>query len=413
LNTNKQRSLLPLFLIIFVDAVGLGLIFPVLTPIFINNSLHLFSIYTPNTTRYLLYAIILSAYPFAMFLGAPCLGSASDKYGRKPIFLLSLLGNSIGLLLTAVGIIYTTFSIILIGRLISGLTAGSFPIAQAAIIDTYEAANKSIGMSFITAANAIGFAVGPSIGALFSDQTLATWLTPSMPFFITAIMPLAAALLIQYGFKETYCGNPNQAIYWYSGLLNIYEAFKITNTRYLIISLSLFLLGYFGFFNYLSIYVIQFYHFTAMRNGLFLTCFSLWFTIALLFITPWLTKNFNLYKILIGSLILQISGLLLIILVKYSWAGWLALAPLAIGVSSAYVTLLTLLSNNTEINYQGKIMGVAASMMALAWAVAPLLSGIIESIALKLPLLFSLFILIGALIMTLKFKQISASHNKI
>jgi len=396
-NIETNKVVLPtLFLVILIDALGMGLIFPILAPIFLHHENPMIVTYTPHI-REILYGVVLTSYPIAMFVGAPLLGEMSDLYGRKISLMVSSIGDVIGFFLCAVALYYNSLFLLILGRVLSGVTAGSMPIAQAAIVDMTVKPNKAIYMSLITGANAVGMGIGPIIGGVFSDSHLISHFSSSLPFLIAAALPLLSAALLLVFFKETKKTTQQGMIHPLTGFKNIALAFTISNTRNNMIVYALFLFAYFGFFNYLSIFAITKYGFNKIEDAAFLTYFSIWFALALLAIVPWVSKKFSPNKIIKHSLLILAISILLMDLLHYSIIGWILLGVIAIAVSAAYVLLITLISNNTPKEHQGRIMGVTTSVMSLSWAVAPLTSSILETINLLMPMFFFSGILVIAL----------------
>ncbi|ARG98336.1 MFS transporter [Legionella micdadei] len=404
---NRSKiAVLSLFLTIFVDAAGLALIFPILTPLFINNSTDLFNAATPIEVRYYVYGLVLAMYPLMMFLGSPFLGALSDKYGRKPTLLVCLLGNLFGLIITGAGVSLNSISIILLGRIICGITAASLPIAQAAIIDMSTEQTKSRNISIITAANAVGFSIGPVIGGVFStDILLSHVFSYATPFYITAVLPLLTFLLIVFSFKETYPGNRSIKLNLFSAMVNIYYAFKIHQTRLPIFILGIFLIGYYMFFNYLSAYSLQVFQFDSLMESVLLTYFSVFFAISLLLIIPAVTKRVSLRKSLLLGIIPQPILIAMIICFENIWVFWSCVALMAIVVPSVYVVILSILSNETEREFQGRIMGVSSSINSLAWGIAPLMSAFLQPILTVLPFMVAVVILTTGSLLSIKYSN--------
>ncbi len=396
-----------LLTVIFIDSIGLGMIFPILAPLFMQSNSHLFTVATSNEARYILYGVTLASYPAAMFFGAALLGEASDRYGRKPVLLVSLLGNVGGLIISAIGISLHSVTLLIIGRLISGVTAGSFPIAQAAIIDGCPFEEKAGRISMACGASAIGWMIGPVIGGVFSNENLLPQFSPALPFYIVAIICLLTAFLLSVFLHKTPGhGRKESGSLLLSGLKNIIETFKSAKTQLIMVTLTCFLFGYLGFLNYLAVYAIKVYHFDKLTNTVFLTLFAVWFAITMIFIVPRISKRQRLELICFIAMIMQLIPIFLMLVWHNPWVGWIALPFIAIGVSAAYVLLVTILSNRTDESQQGRIMGVTASMMSLVWTIAPTISGLLQTINVFVPLVFSCVILALATLLTAKFSVI-------
>lgn len=116
----SHRGLLfTIFVIVFLDLLGLTLIIPVLAPLFLDPVNGILP-HAHEGTRTFLLGLLLAAYPLAQFFAAPFLGALSDKYGRKPILLIPLVGTLIGYIIFGYGIITASLSLLFISRLLDG-----------------------------------------------------------------------------------------------------------------------------------------------------------------------------------------------------------------------------------------------------------------------------------------------------
>jgi len=351
---NTRFAIIPLFLTIFVDALGMGLVFPLLTPLFIDTNSVLFDSSILSSTRHLLFGLLLAIYPLMTFLGSPWLGTLSDKYGRKSVLIICMIGNGLGLFMMGAGVAAGSVAFILCGRLIAGLTAASLPIAQAAMIDRSTPETKSKYMSIITAANAIGFSLGPVLSGVLLHSSLL--LSSSTIFLIISTLPFLIAILIFYLFQESRKASKDVKINLWNVLSHIYIVFKARETKKTSFTFLLFLLGYYVAFNYFSTYFIIGIGLKETEVFSLLTYYSAWSAIALLFIIPFLAKKLTTQQNLLLSTALQPMILICMIVFAHSAVFWITLAPFAIFVANGYVTLLTIFSNATPPEHQGKIV---------------------------------------------------------
>lgn len=180
--TKGQPRLAFIFVTLFLDVVGLGLIIPVLPKLI--ESLTNNEIGTAST----IYGLLVAVYALMQFLFAPVLGSLSDQYGRRPVILLSLLGSGFDyLLLGFAPNVWWLF----VGRVVAGLTAANFTAVTAYIADISEPEKRAKNFGLIGAAFGLGFIVGPAIGGLLGNVGL------RLPFFVVAGITLLNTL---YGF---------------------------------------------------------------------------------------------------------------------------------------------------------------------------------------------------------------------
>ena len=149
---NKRLTII--FLIVFVDLLGFSLILPLL-PYYAG---------TFGADAFVT-GLLVASYAVAQLVGAPLLGRWSDRVGRRPVLLVSILGTFIGfLLLGFAGTLWMLF----VSRVIDGLTGGNLTVAQAYITDVTDQKNRAKGLGMIGAAFGLGFIIGPAVGGALS-----------------------------------------------------------------------------------------------------------------------------------------------------------------------------------------------------------------------------------------------------
>lgn len=146
----NQKKLFTIFLVVFVDLLGFSLLIPLL-PFYAKT-------FEASDT---VVGLLLASYAAAQFFGAPVLGRLSDKYGRRPVLLVSIFGTIISLIVTGIA---NTLLILFAARIIDGLTGGNISVAQAYITDVTDEKNRAKGLGMIGAAFGLGFIIGPAIG---------------------------------------------------------------------------------------------------------------------------------------------------------------------------------------------------------------------------------------------------------
>lgn len=158
--TEKKAAIGFIFLTLVIDITGWGIIIPVI-PKLIQELIHGDLSDASKIGGWLLFA-----YAFTQFLLSPLIGNLSDKYGRRPIILFSLLGFSLDYLFLAFA---PTITFLFIGRIIAGITGASITTATAYIADISTPENRAKNFGMIGAAFGIGFIIGPVIGGLLGQ----------------------------------------------------------------------------------------------------------------------------------------------------------------------------------------------------------------------------------------------------
>lgn len=180
------RKIFPIFVIVLIDLLGLTIIIPLL-PLYATS----FGA-SPLTIGFL-----GAAYPLMQFIGAPLLGRLSDRYGRKPILVISQMGTLLGFLILGFA---NTLWLLFLSRLIDGLSGANIATAQAAITDSTTEKNRTQGLGLIGAAFGLGFIIGPVIAFVslaISDNNY------HVPAFVAAAFSFLSILLTTFWFQES------------------------------------------------------------------------------------------------------------------------------------------------------------------------------------------------------------------
>src|SRR3954470_22596592 len=174
----KRSPLLVIFITVFIDLVGFGIVIPVL-PFYVEGSRFNAS---PRAV-----GLLFASYSIMQLVFTPILGRLSDKHGRRPVLFFSLLGTAAGFFILGFA---TTLWMLFAGRIIDGITGGNISTAQAYIADVTTEENRAKGMGLIGAAFGLGFVFGPAIGGILSRWGI------NLPFLFAAGLALANATLL-------------------------------------------------------------------------------------------------------------------------------------------------------------------------------------------------------------------------
>jgi MFS transporter, DHA1 family, tetracycline resistance protein len=175
----------PIWTTVLIDLIGFGIALPVL------------GIYAKDKfgASGLMVGVLMSAYSAAQFLAAPILGKLSDRYGRKPVLVIALLGTAVAATLTGFA---TSLWLLVLWRFVDGLTGGTYGVAGSAIADIAPPERRSALIGMLGAAFGVGFTIGPAIGALMSN-----FFGPRSPFFLLAALSIINAIIMFIRVPET------------------------------------------------------------------------------------------------------------------------------------------------------------------------------------------------------------------
>jgi DHA1 family tetracycline resistance protein-like MFS transporter len=356
----KRSPLLVIFVTVFIDLVGFGIVIPVL-PFYVEG--------TKFDASPRVVGLLFASYSVMQLVFTPILGRLSDKYGRRPILFFSLLGTSLGFFVLGFA---TTLWMLFAGRIIDGITGGNISTAQAYIADVTTEENRAKGMGLIGAAFGLGFIFGPAIGGILSR-----W-GAHMPFLFAGALSLANATLLYFVLPETvtpdHPARSSAATGRWSQLvralkqsrlafvLAVYFLF-VTAFSVMTASFGLFTLYRFGFDAHDTGWVFAFVGVVgaAIQGGLI----------------GRLVKMFGEPVLVIVGALMFTASLVLIPLTgpHTGTAALLALGALfALGNGLATPSLTSLASKSAGAGEQGGVLGVTQSVASLARVAGPLTS---------------------------------------
>ena len=383
----KNASALSLiFLTVFVDLLGFGILIPIL-PTFAKKELLV------NETAI---GIAIAIYSLTQFFFNPIFGNLSDKYGRKKIIVICLFLNAMGYVLFA----YThSYFMLLFSRVIAGIGGSSIGVAQAYIADVTKPENRSKGMGMIGAAFGLGFVFGPLIGGLLAKYGYYVTGMAAAFFSIAAFVLTILFLPETQPVKEQTSLKPRK-------LFDVASLRILTKKRDLSLLMILFFILTFSVANIYGTFALlgyKVYHFTDMQNGYMFGIVGLSSAIVQGGLLARISKYFSQLKLIsIGAFCMMI-GLGLIPFGGTFLGLSIIVIILSLGTGSLQPTLLSLISEVTSEAEQGITLGFNQSLSAFARVLGPLWGGFaFEYLGYPFPFItgsfFSLVILILSIV---------------
>jgi len=350
-----NRPLVVIYAAVALDAIGIGLIFPIL-PRLLEEVTHVH-----NIALYI--GIMTALYAIMQFLFAPMLGALSDNLGRRPVLLISLAGAAINYVVMAFA---PQLWMLILGRAIAGLTSANVSVATAYITDISPEETRARRFGLLNAMFGIGFIIGPVLGGLLGDY----WLR--LPFVAAAVLNgcnLVLAYLIlpesrQPSRKKITLDalNPLRPLRWVfsmKGLLSITLVFFILSASGEAYGTCWALWGFDAF------------HWNGRWIGLSLGTFGICQTLAQTFLPGPATKLLgDRGAVLVGIACACIA----LVVMAFASQGWIIFAIMPIFALAGVGTpaLQTLGTRLVDADHQGQLQGVLASAVSLASIAAPL-----------------------------------------
>lgn len=350
------RSLFVVILVVALDAIGIGLIFPILPS--------LLKELTGSGEISTIYGVILAAYAAMQFLFSPILGLLSDRIGRRPVMILSLAGAAIDYLIMAFS---PSLWVLVVGRIIAGVTSANMSVASAYIADITDEKDRAQRFSWMSAAFGIGFIVGPIIGGLLSVYFLRA------PFLVAAGLNALNLILALTVLKESRVPsrekldlkslNPFAPLKWALS----FPALAPLIALFLIFAINGDIPG-----TIWVLYGTEKFAWDGVTLGLSLATFGLCHALAQAFITGPLTKRIGERWTLVVGIA---SDMIAFVCIGLATQGWMAfaLSPLFAGGGVGLPALQSLMSAQVGEDRQGELQGVLASAQSLTSIAGPLI----------------------------------------
>ena len=368
----NKSTLVVIFLTVFIDLLGFGLIIPLL-PTFSIEVLHLNEFYI---------GLLVGIFSLMQFLFTPVWGSLSDRYGRKPIIVMSLIGSVVSNLLLAFVFSEIILSAVLFitARAFAGIFAANISAAQAVISDVTSPEDRTKGIGLISAAFGLGFVFGPAIGGVLSQN-----FGYSFPVYISAALSLVAVLLAVFVLKETLpkeiqLRNRNKKSS--TNPLNIKLFIKTLKDQSIGKYIIIFFVAVFSFSNIFG--TIQL--FAERKDGLNLNQAEIGYVfsfmglvgaIVQIFLIKIFKQRFGEVNSLILGCFLAIFGLGMIGFSESVPFLLITLGILALGNGMNSTIAISLLSQNVNQEEQGTVLGINQSLGSLARFLGPVWGGFV------------------------------------
>lgn len=356
----KNRSSLSLiFLAVFIDLLGFGILIPIL-PTFSTIELNLneFSI-----------GLVLAIYSLTQFIFGPILGNLSDRVGRRPLIIGCLFLNAIGYVIFA---FTNSFMLLLISRVVAGVGGSSVAVAQAYIADITTKDNRSKGMGMIGAAFGLGFVFGPLIGGFLSKFGY------QVTGFASASFSFLAFLFTIFFLPESLKKTADHATKKVRKLIDIPAVkvlFKNNKIAFLIIMFFILVFSIANIYGTFALIGYKVYKFNDMQNGIMYGIIGIVSAGVQGGLLRVITKYLGDAKIVIGAAFLMMVGLTLIPYAGNMTGLIIVTIILSLGTGSLQPTMLSLISKNTSDTEQGFTLGVNQSFSAFARVLGPLWGG--------------------------------------
>lgn len=392
----KRNPILSVFITVFIDLLGVGIIIPIFVPLIIGNKHGMMPAGMDEATRKMVYGLLTATFPFFQFFGAPILGTLADKFGRKKVLRFTLVGTFVGYVLFALAVHYKLLWLLFIARAVPGFMGGNISIVTAALADISKPEERAKNFGLIGMAFGMGFVLGPAIGGFLGSDRICSWFDYSTPLWFTALLTLLNIYYVITSFPETFNPGSNAKITFLAGIRNVRRAFSLVSMRVVLLTAFLQSFGFSFFMQFNQVYLHEKFHFEEMEIGLLFGYIGIWIAFTQGFIVRRTAGKFSPPQILRLSLLGLSLAVVAILLPDKAWMLFLVNPFIAIFQGLTQPNQTSIVSVMTPKENQGEMLGIQQSLASLAFTIPPVIAGFIVNIDFRLPLLISsIFILLA------------------
>ncbi len=346
-----------IFMTVFIDAMGIGLIMPVL-PDLIEQLTNL------TTSEAAIWGGYLSVvYASMQFIFSPTIGNLSDRFGRRPILLLSLAMLGINYLLMGLA---GSIIILFIGRFLSGVAAATMATANAYMADISPPEKRIQNFGLLGAAFGMGFIVGPAIGGLIGE------LGVRAPFYAAAILSLLNCLYGFFVIPETLNEDRRRPFEWKRAnpLGSFKQMAQMPKVFWFLITMFFFSLGHFVYPAVWNFFAKEAFDWGSSEIGLSLAAVGVCFAIVQGLLIRRILPKFGAVKTALIGFIASITSLSFMAFITDGWMAY-ALLPLT-GFGALIAPAMNgIMSNMISENTQGELQGAVASINGISLVISP------------------------------------------
>lgn len=361
----RRPALWIIYLIVFADFVGFGIVIPLLP------------FYVPDfESRPLTVTLLFSAYSICQFVGAPILGALSDRLGRRPVLIVSQWGSASGYILlglaTHLGLSPgLALTLVYISRVIDGFSGGNVSTAQAYISDVTTPATRAKAMGLMGAAFGIGFSVGPAIGGLVGHYHV------SYPAYVAAFFAAAAGVLTMWLLPEsrTHRSTESSNVFHPSVFMPVLRQPLVAPLIYIS---ALAMCAFVMMETTLGMFLNATFQWEQREVGWFFTLIGATIVVVQGGFVGRLTKVFGEWPLAMTGPVLVSMAMMGLVVV-----GWMPMVWLLIGVGIVNATgrslqmpvVSSLISQHSSPDRQGVTFGVYHSLTSMARVIGPVIAG--------------------------------------
>ncbi|GAB2897890.1 MFS transporter [Microbulbifer echini] len=392
---------LALLAVVFVDLMGQGLLFPIINELVMSTKFQFLPTDTPQATRHLYYGVVIGSFFLAWFIGSVYIARLSDNIGRKSAMLLCLVGALAGYAITIFSLVNSNLWLLILGRVISGFTAGNQPIAQAAMIDASTSeleASKNLGL--LVAGMSAGAVAGPIMAGLLADRALLGNIASiQLPFYF-ALGLVAITLCLILIFYHDSRKAPRQLKLRF---LDLFTQFAHLKDRPQVVRLCpaylCFMLVHLSFYIFITNYLSSRFQAGLLVTSMAMLTMGIAVAISSLFMVKPILSRWPKPSVIKLSALVMGGSALVFAFSNQIWLCYLSIFFAYLCFGLAYPALLNMFANSVDETEQGWVMGIATAGFTLVASLISLVGGGAMEVNIRLPFFITAFAAILVLLL--------------
>ncbi len=397
-NKTGLHPLMPLYLIIFVAFIGYSMMVTLFVPMlmhphgFLDDSI-------VRSTRTIYVGILLALYPLGQFIGAPVIGSFSDRYGRKRVLSISLFVTIFFYIVITYSLQIHSLWLLMSACFLAGLSESNVAIAQSAIADASTPDDRGRLFAYLYAAMSLGYIMGPLVGG-----QIAVHFGYAPPFWIVVGLLVLTYIWILISFHDTFVPDTSKPINYFKTFTNLASVFTdIPIRRVYLINFFLFFATY-GFWRVIQIYMVDKWNFNVGQVTFYYAYLAVTAGIANMFLFAPLSKKFGLKWLIISSAILGGLFVVSIVVPSSELSYWFTAGPATLILAMTVAGCGTYLSTLVGPERQGKVLGNNLALQVGGESLSALIGSFLAAFFVPLPLIIFgiITVLAGLLLITYK-----------
>jgi DHA1 family tetracycline resistance protein-like MFS transporter len=343
-----SRPLLIIFLTVFVNLVGFGIIIPLL-PFYAETF----------GASPLVIGLLFAAFSLAQLIAAPALGALSDRWGRRPVLIFSLIGTVVSFVLLALA---QSLTLLFVARVIDGLSGGNITTARAYIADVTEPEDRARAFGMLGAAFGMGFIVGPGLAGVFAH------ISYTAPIWAAAAITLIATAMAWLWLPETVHRGLAVSVSPWRALPDVLSR---RNLRPLLIADFIYWCSFAVCTTTFALFASRRFGFNVVQTGYVLAAFGLLGVLVQGGMVGTVVRMLGVLRTLLVGLVIAAAGWGLVAISGSVGMFLLALIPAGLGTGLCNAAIVTLVSHSASKDQQGAVQGAAGALESFGRAIGP------------------------------------------